>query len=321
MRVRAFRNITSASASGRIMIAFTTLAGTVLFLSAAADAQPTPYDVINAAARDNAIHATPLRGGITMLEGSGGNIGVLSTPAGALLVDGGISLSRDKILGALRQLRADRPRYLVNTHWHWDHSDGNAWIAGRGAEIVATPGIARRLGQTLRIEEWGHTFTPVESAARPKRLVSRPTTLRVGDEEVVIRPYEDGHTDGDLFVYFTKADVLQTGDTFWNGFYPFIDYVAGGNIDGAIRQAEANVAFARESTLVIPGHGPVGRRADLIAFRNMLIDVRQRVAALKSRGMSADQVVAARPTSSHDGRWGGGVVNGELFTRLVYRGV
>jgi glyoxylase-like metal-dependent hydrolase (beta-lactamase superfamily II) len=130
-----------------------------------------------------------------------------------------------------------------------------------------------------------------------------------------------GHIDGDVSVYFPKADVLQGGDTWWNGQYPFIDYVAGGSIDGAIRLADASIAMARPSTLVIPVHGPVGTRAELIEFRDMLVTVRKRVADLKARGMSLHQVLREKPTADLDGKLGASIIDGALFTSLVYRGV
>jgi glyoxylase-like metal-dependent hydrolase (beta-lactamase superfamily II) len=152
-------------------------------------------------------------------------------------------------------------------------------------------------------------------------LLTAPRTIKINGEAVLIRPYVHGHTDGDLSVYFTKADVLQTGDTFWNGQYPFIDYVAGGSIDGAIRLADANLAMAKPNTLVIPGHGPVATRRELGEFRDMLVSVRARVARLKARGMSLEEVLIARPTADLDARWGKGIVDAATFTSLVYRGV
>jgi glyoxylase-like metal-dependent hydrolase (beta-lactamase superfamily II) len=157
--------------------------------------------------------------------------------------------------------------------------------------------------------------------ARPTLIVRSSRTIRWGGETVLIRSYKAGHTDGDLSVFFRKADVLQTGDTWWNGFYPFIDYVAGGSIDGTIDQANANIAMAGANTLVIPGHGPVGRRRELTEFRDMLVAIRAYIAALKARGMSLEEVRAARPTREFDAKWGTSVINGDLFTQLVFRGV
>jgi glyoxylase-like metal-dependent hydrolase (beta-lactamase superfamily II) len=138
---------------------------------------------------------------------------------------------------------------------------------------------------------------------------------------VSIRYYGPAHTDGDLSVYFEKADVLVTGDTFWNGAYPFIDTVCGGSIDGMINAADTNLRHARESTLIVPGHGAAASRAQLVEFRDMLVAIRGNVARLKGQGKSLEQTIAAKPTAAFDGKWGNFVIDPVFFTRLVYRGV
>jgi Zn-dependent hydrolases, including glyoxylases len=145
--------------------------------------------------------------------------------------------------------------------------------------------------------------------------------MRFGGERVLIQHYGPAHTSGDLFVYFSNADVLATGDTYWNGVYPFIDYVAGGSIDGMIRAADINLRRATEATLIVPGHGPVARRADLLEFRDMLVAIRANVAKLKRDGKSLEETIAARPTAAFDEKWGQFVINPAFFTSLVYRGV
>lgn len=283
--------------------------------------QASPYSDINAAAAANPITVSKLRGQIRMLSGSGGNIGVLWSPNGIFMIDAGIAVSKDKIQTVLRRFGSGPVRYVVNTHWHWDHTDGNAWLRAAGATVLADPHVVRRLSETIRVEEWEHTFTPIPAASLPNRLVPGDETIRFGGEIIKLRHYMPSHTDGDLSAYFVNADVLQTGDTFWNGAYPFIDYVGGGSINGAIRAAEANLKMAGPRTMIIPGHGPVGNRQQLVAFRDMLTTIRARVAALKARGFTIDQAVAARPTRSFDQQWGRSVISGALFTRLVYRGV
>ena len=158
------------------------------------------------------------------------------------------------------------------------------------------------------------------SSPVPRSPIARQA-LRFGGETVRIGHYAPGHTDGDLNVRFERADILQTGDTFWNGVYPMIDYAAGGSIDGAIRAANENLQLAGPRTIVIPGHGPVGDRAALLAFRDMLVAVHGRVAALKASGKSLAQIQAARPTATFDASWGGSVIDPTLFTALVYRGL
>jgi glyoxylase-like metal-dependent hydrolase (beta-lactamase superfamily II) len=280
----------------------------------------SPYAMINAAAAADPVKVQTLRGGISMLSGSGGNIGVLTGPSGLFMVDAGIAVSQKKIEAALRTLGNGPVRFVVNTHWHWDHTDGNGWLRAAGATIIADQHARNRLTQTIRVVEWEHTFTPTPKPSLPNQVLTKDKTLTFGGEKVLIRHYQPSHTDGDMYVYFEKADVLQTGDTFWNGMYPFIDYVGGGGIAGTIRAAEINIKAAGPGTLIIPGHGPIGRRADLIAFHDMLVTIRDRVAALKAKGKSESEVVASRPTADFDAKWGQAVINGDLFTRLVYRG-
>ncbi len=298
------------------------LAAVILGLGvAAAGAQQTPYEMINHAAATSPIIVHHLRGGISMLEGSGGNIGVLAGSEGKLMVDCGIAVSRAKIEHALAELGPGRLRYAILTHWHWDHSDGDAWVRRSGATLIADRLAVQRLTQTIRIVEWGHTFTPIPARDLPNSVLTGDKLLRLNGETVRIRHYRPGHTDGDLSVMFQRADILQTGDTFWNGMYPFIDYVTGGSIDGAIAAANTNIAMIGPRTLVIPGHGPVGDRDALVAFRDMLVGVRARVAALKAQGKSLEEVQAAHPTADFDAKWGRSVIDGKLFAALVYRGV
>uniref|UniRef100_B0SVQ4 Beta-lactamase domain protein n=1 Tax=Caulobacter sp. (strain K31) TaxID=366602 RepID=B0SVQ4_CAUSK len=294
---------------------------TLLGAQPQAAAAQTPYANINKAAAAAKVTITAIRGGVYLVEGSGGNMAAVSGPEGLLLVDDGIAVSKDKMRTALRGVGKGPLRYAINTHWHWDHTDGNGWAREDGAIVVAHANTARHLEETLRVEEWGHTFTPVAPAARADVRIEAPTTIAFGDEQLILRPYAPSHTDGDLSAYFQGADILMTGDTWWNGLYPFIDYVAGGGIDGMIQAADASIAMSGPRTIVVPGHGPVGGREDLIAYRDMLSTIRDNVARLKAQGLSAEQVIAARPTAAFDARWGQAIISPELFTRLVYRGV
>jgi glyoxylase-like metal-dependent hydrolase (beta-lactamase superfamily II) len=293
-------------------------AGVTVGLSSAG---ASPYSDINTAAANGPINVHPLRGHLSMLDGSGGNITVLSGPEGFVLVDCGIAVSREMIVNALHSIDPENIHLAILTHWHWDHADGDGWVRQTGASIIADKQAVKDLESTIRVEEWEHTFTPVPRSALPNIIITGDKTVRVNGEIIKIRHYAPGHTDSDISVYFTKADLLSTGDTFWNGQYPFIDYASGGSIDGAIRAANANIAMSTDHTILIPGHGPVGDRASQIAFRDMLVAIRGKVAALKAKGMSADQVVAAKPTAAYDAKWGRSVISGALFTRLVYRGV
>lgn len=281
----------------------------------------SPVVKINEEAARAEINVERLRGDISVLSGSGGNIVVFSGTEGKLLVDAGIGVSRPKIEAALAALGPVPPRYVVNTHWHWDHTDGNEWLHSLGATIVAHEGVLRRLSATTRVEDWDYTFRPWPAGGRPTVTFKKDKTIKFGGETVLLRNFGVGHTDGDAVVYFKRADVLALGDIFWNGVYPFVDNSTGGGIDEVIRWVNASLALASERTVIVPGHGPVGTRAQLVEFRDMLVGVRERVARLKRQGKTVEEVVAARPTADYDAKWGGFVIDGPFFTRLVYAGI
>lgn len=258
---------------------------------------------------------------VSVLQGSGGNIAVLTGADGKVLVDAGISVSRPRIAAALASLGGDPPKLLINTHWHFDHADGNEWLHSAGATILAHENTRKRLATAQRVEDWKTDFPAPGPGALPTETFADSRTVRASGSTLDLNYYGPAHTDCDISVYFSEADILHTGDTFWNGVYPFIDYSTGGNIDGSIRAAEANVAKASSNTVVIPGHGPVGNRAQLVEFRDMLVGIRERVAALKKQGRSLDEILAARPTAPFDAKWGGFVIDPEFFTKLVHTGV
>jgi glyoxylase-like metal-dependent hydrolase (beta-lactamase superfamily II) len=293
-----------------------------LVFGAAYAAGQTPFDKISEKAAHTDVPMTSVSDHARMLAGSGGNITVLVTPQGLVMVDAGIALSREKITQRLREISPVRVRYVINTHWHWDHTDGNGWLHDGGAIVIAHSNTIKHLGEKIHVAEWQHTFMPVPEKDRPSVAVDEPRQMNVGGEQVDIRPYGgSAHTDGDLAVYLPGENVLATGDTFWNGQYPFIDYKEGGSIDGMIRAANQNVAWATAKTRVVPGHGPVGGLPDLVAYRDMLVDVRNRVSRLKAQGKPLKTVIAEKPTAPYDAKWGQSVIGPDLFTTLVYRGV
>ena len=262
-----------------------------------------------------------LRGNISALIGSGGNIAVLPGKDGKLVIDSGLLGTRGKIADALSGLSPDPIKHLINTHWHYDHTDGNEWMHSTGATITAHENTRKHLATSTRVEDWNFTFPPWPAGAIPTDVFEADKTLHLNGFTVALKYYGPAHTDGDISAYFTEADVFHTGDTWWNGHYPFIDYSTGGNIDGMIKAAEANISMVTDKTIVIPGHGPVGGKAEMIEYRDVLVTIRDRVAALKKEGKSLNEVVAAKPTAAYDAKWGGFFINGEFFTRLVYKGL
>src|SRR5215470_123808 len=267
----------------------------------------SPVITIRKAAATGKINIHNLRGNVSVLEGSGGNITVLTGRDGKVLVDAGIS--RPQVEDALASLSDEPVRHLINTHWHFDHTDGNEWLHSAGAEITAHENTRRHLSESTRVEDWNFTFPPAPSGALPTKVLTNDETLHLNGTTLALKYYPPAHTDSDISIEFTDAEIIHVADTFWNGHYPFIDYSTGGSVDGMIRAAEANVATVTDKTIVIPGHGPIGNKAQLIEFRDMLLTIREKVAALKKQGRSRDEVVAARPTADYDPKWGRYVIN------------
>jgi glyoxylase-like metal-dependent hydrolase (beta-lactamase superfamily II) len=261
-----------------------------------------------------------LRGNVTALLGSGGNIGVLSGKDGKLIIDSGYSTSRGKIAEALAGLSPEPIKHLVNTHWHFDHTDGNEWMHSDGAIILAHENTKKHLSTTTRVEAWDFTFPPAPAGSIPAEVFDKEKTLSINNTNVVLAYYGPSHTDGDLSVYFVEPDVLHCGDTWWNGHYPFIDYSTGGNIKGMIKAAEWNLAKVSEKTIVIPGHGKIGSKPELTEYRDMLVIIHDKVAALKKEGKTLEETIAAKVTAAYDSKWATSFVTGDVFTKLVYTG-
>jgi glyoxylase-like metal-dependent hydrolase (beta-lactamase superfamily II) len=218
----------------------------------------SPVNIIRGAAANAKITVQTLRGGLSALLGSGGNIVALPGSDGMLLVDAGITATKPRIVEALAGLSTDPIRHLINTHWHFDHTDGNDWLHAAGARIIAHEKTRKHLSISTRVEGWNFTFPPASSGALPTEVFKQDLTLYLNGATLLLNHYEPAHTDSDISVEFPEANVLHTGDTFWNGYYPFIDYSTGGNIAGTIHAAEANVARVNDQTILVPGHGPVG---------------------------------------------------------------
>jgi glyoxylase-like metal-dependent hydrolase (beta-lactamase superfamily II) len=263
-----------------------------------------------------------LRNNISALEGSGGNIAVVTGPDGKVLIDAGIGVSRPQITKALAALGGDPVTHLINTHWHFDHADGNEWLHAAGAKIIAQENTRKHLAEVQRVEDWDYNFLPPGPGGLPSETFAGSHELRLNGASIGLKYYGPAHTDSDISVTFAEANIVHVADTFWNGIYPFIDYSTGGSIDGMIAASEANLAATDKDTIVIAGHGkPVGNKAELQAFRDMLVTIRDNVARLKAQGRTRDESVAAKPTAAFDAQWGQFVIDPGFFTRLVYEGV
>jgi glyoxylase-like metal-dependent hydrolase (beta-lactamase superfamily II) len=207
-----------------------------------------------------AITATPLAGKLSLITGAGGNIALLASDDGSLVVDSGLA---DLATGTAAELAKAGPvALLVNTHWHFDHAGGNERLARAGARIIASENCRVRLSSSHKLEPLGMSFPPSPPKALPIVTFTQETTLHLGGERIRLVPIPPAHTDGDVFVRFENANVLHLGDTFFNGVYPFIDYSSGGWIGGMVAAAKTALALTDGATKIIPGHGPVATQDD-----------------------------------------------------------
>jgi glyoxylase-like metal-dependent hydrolase (beta-lactamase superfamily II) len=256
--------------------------------------------------------------GVYMLTGAGGNIGLSVGPNGTYVIDDQYAPLTERILAAIRAITPDPVRFVVNTHWHGDHTGGNENMGRAGALLVAHENVRKRMSVEHFSAAFNRKTPPSPEGALPVVTFTESVTFHWNGDEIRVTHVAPAHTDGDSFVHFAKADVVHMGDLFFNGGYPFIDTSSGGRIDGVIAAADGVLAATGEKTRFIPGHGPLATRAELQAYRDMLRTLRDRIAKLKAAGRSRDEVVAAKPTADHDAKWGTGFMKGDTFTGLAY---
>ena len=264
------------------------------------------------------IEATDLGQGVHMLTGRGGNLGVSLGEDGVLLIDGQFAQQTGQILDAIAELSDQPVRFLVNTHWHGDHTGSNANLAARGVTVVAHENVRGRLATPQTNRTLGGDTEAAPSAALPVLTFGDAVRFHWNGQSVDVQHVPAAHTDGDAILHFREADVLHLGDTFFNGSYPFIDVSSGGSIDGVIAAVDVALGLAGEDTKIIPGHGELGSRSELEAYGEMLRTARAAVAELMRAGTSREDTIAARPTAGLDAEWGGGFMQPDVWVGLVY---
>jgi glyoxylase-like metal-dependent hydrolase (beta-lactamase superfamily II) len=253
------------------------------------------------------ITTTKLADNIYGLEGQGGRIGLLVGPDGVFMVESQFAPLTEKIVAAIRKVSDGRIRFLINSHFHPDHTGGNENIGKLGATILGRPQVRERLAAAS---------TP--AAGLPTVLYEGEMELHLNGEEVRLFALPMAHTDGDTGIYFTKANVLMTGDVFRSFGFPNIDRASGGTLDGMLKAIETLIGMAGPQTKVVPGHGPVTDRNGLIAHRDMILAIRGRVAKMIQEGKTVEQIVAAKPTADFDERTGNVAATADRFVGQVY---
>ncbi len=264
------------------------------------------------------IKTTDLGDNCYMLEGQGGNITVAVAKEGIIMVDGQFAPLHDKIKAAVAVISNLPIKYLINTHYHGDHTGGNESFAKDGAIIVAQINVKNRLAAGTTNGLTGAKTPPAPQDALPSDTYTNFSKIRLKGRVADLKHIENAHTDGDTYVWFKTANLLSTGDTFTNGRYPNIDFANGGNIRGMIAATEIYLKLTNAKTRIVPGHGPLADKAALVEYHKMLITARDRMAKLVKEGKSEADVVAAKPFADLDAKWAPTELASTNFIRVVY---
>jgi len=267
------------------------------------------------------VEATKVKGNVYMITGQGGNIGLFTGVDGSFMIDDQFAPLTDKIIEAVKSVGGDVPSYLINTHFHGDHSGGNENLGKTGTLIMAHDEVRQRLVDGSFIGAFGMKAEPASKPALPTVTYSESMHLHINDETVHIIHVPRAHTDGDSFVVFKSANVVHAGDLFFNGFFPFIDGAHGGSVKGVIAGVDTILALTDDNSKIIPGHGPLGSRADLQRYRDMLAIAYERLLKLKNQGVSAEDAVLQAPLEDLAADWGSGIFTADKWIEVVYPAV
>jgi len=271
------------------------------------------------AALKTPIKTTKLYDNVYALQGAGGNMALQTGRDGLVLIDSSFSTAVPKVREAIAAISKDTPDALINTHWHYDHTDGNEGMRAAGFSIFAHQKTRERMATEQTIAFFHLVMPASPDAALPSITFTDSMQAWHNGDSLDLVHFDPAHTDTDIYIHFHKANVLHVGDIWFNGFYPFIDEATGGRIGGMIDASKKALDIADNDTKIIPGHGPLGGKADLERYHDMLSAVRDKVAALKAAGASEQQAVAKKPTADFDAQWGKAMLNGDVFTGIVYR--
>ncbi len=259
--------------------------------------------------------------GIYMLAGQGGNIGLFVGEDGTFLIDDQFAPLTDKILAAIKSAAGDHPRFLINTHYHGDHTGGNENLGKGGTLIISHHNVRERLLSGAFIGAFNMKQPPTDKAGLPVVTFSKNIKFHLNGETVMVKHVPHAHTDGDSFIVFQTANVIHAGDLLFNGFYPFIDVHHGGTLKGMIKGVDKLLRLSDDNTKIISGHGPVASKQDLVNYRQMLWTAYERLNKLKAAGKTAKEAAAEKPLADLEAAWGKGMFTGDRWITLIYPGV
>lgn len=280
---------------------------------------------VNAFAQQNfdevEIQATQVAEGIFMLTGSGGNLGLSVGDDGAFLIDDQFAPLTDKILAAIKE-QTDHPvQFVINTHWHGDHTGGNESMGAAGAIIVAHENVRKQMRVDHFLAAFNSTTPASPESALPVVTFTEAMTFHWNGDEIRVFHVNPAHTDGDSVIHFKRSNVIHAGDVFFNGMYPFFDTSTGGSLGGMIAATARILEHADDETKIIPGHGPLANRSDLETYYKMMVSVSESIKALVDAGNDRDEIIAAKPTENLDATWGGGFLAPDMWVGIIYDGM
>jgi glyoxylase-like metal-dependent hydrolase (beta-lactamase superfamily II) len=264
------------------------------------------------------IRATKLTDRVALLAGDGGNVGLVIAEDGLLMIDGGYANRALELQKAVTDTGSHPVTILFNTHWHGDHVGSNELLGKAGVKIMAHQNAKFWLGQKVKMEIFNTTVEPLKPEGIPTQTFVDGGKLTFGKEKIEYKWFPDAHTDNDVYLFLPAANVLHTGDLFFSGMYPVIDYSTGGWIGGMAAALDKLLKVGNSETKIIPGHGALSSKQDMQASRDMLHTVFDRLSAFSKKGASLDDVLKANPVADLDAKWGQGFLNGERFLRMAY---
>lgn len=267
------------------------------------------------------ISSSKLSDTIHLISGKGGNIGVSIGSDGTFLIDDKFAPMSEAIMAKVKELGGDVPKFVINTHWHFDHTGGNENFGKKGSIIVAHENVRQRMSKDNFIAAFDKNVPASPAVALPVVTFNDQINFHLNGDAIKISHLANAHTDGDSVIHFTEANILHTGDTFFNGFYPFIDIDHGGSVKGMIQAADSMLSMINDQTQVIPGHGPIANKGDLQKYRDMLQSAYDSLSALKTAGKTVEQAVAAKPLKDLDAEWSGGIFKTDKWISVVYEGL
>ena len=280
-------------------------------------------DATGASAQQNysrvEIKATKITETTYMLTGAGGNIGLSVGEDAVFVIDDQFAPLTPKIKRAIAKLTKKPVRFVLNTHWHFDHTGGNENLGNAGALILAHHNVRKRMSSEQLIDFLNMKTKPDPKAALPVVTFSADLAFHINGEQIRAIHMPAAHTDGDSVVHFAGSDVVHMGDIYFNGFYPFIDAESGGSADGVVAACDKVLAIVTDKTRIIPGHGALSNAAELKAFRDIVATVSGRVKALVAQGKTLDEIKAAKVSADFDEKWGKGFIKPDRFAEMLAR--